>query len=228
MSVHVGSAIIQTVEQKEHTYGTFGTPILWPILAGVLIILTNAFFVTVEFAIVTVRRGQIERLAEEGNRSAGRSPPAARPGLGHRRLAGRHHGGLDPARHCGRGTAARSCCRPCLARSVRRRCPFLAGRLRPRSATVLVLLLLSFLHMVIGEQTPKTIALRFPGRKPPCPSRAPMTIFARIATPLVWLVDQSTALVLKLLGIGGQTGGHGIHTRRGTEGGRDARARTRA
>jgi CBS domain containing-hemolysin-like protein len=36
----------------------------------VLIILANAFFVTVEFAIVTVRRGQIERLAEEGNTSA--------------------------------------------------------------------------------------------------------------------------------------------------------------
>jgi CBS domain containing-hemolysin-like protein len=39
-----------------------------------------------------------------------------------------------------------------------------------------------------------------------------MTIFARITTPLVWLVDHSTALVLKLLGVGGQTGGHGIHS----------------
>ena len=39
-----------------------------------------------------------------------------------------------------------------------------------------------------------------------------MTVFARIAAPLVWLVDQSTALVLRLLGVGGQTGGHGIHT----------------
>jgi CBS domain containing-hemolysin-like protein len=37
-------------------------------------------------------------------------------------------------------------------------------------------------------------------------------LFARLATPLIWLVDQSTSLVLRLLGIGGQTGGHGIHT----------------
>ena len=40
----------------------------------------------------------------------------------------------------------------------------------------------------------------------------PMSVFARLATPLVWLVDQSTAGVLRLLGIGGETGGHGIHT----------------
>ena len=39
-----------------------------------------------------------------------------------------------------------------------------------------------------------------------------MTLFARFTKPLVWLVDHSTALVLKLLGIGGQTGGHGIHS----------------
>ena len=49
---------------------TSATSILWPLLAGVLIILANAFFVTVEFAIVTVRRGQMERLAETGNRNA--------------------------------------------------------------------------------------------------------------------------------------------------------------
>ena len=38
--------------------------LLWPILGGLLIILANAFFVTVEFAIVTVRRGQMERMKQ--------------------------------------------------------------------------------------------------------------------------------------------------------------------
>jgi CBS domain containing-hemolysin-like protein len=65
--------------------------------------------------------------------------------------------------------------------------------------------------MVLGEQTPKTIALRFPVQSALFVAR-PMTVFARLATPLIWLVDQSTSLVLRLLGIGGQTGGHGIHT----------------
>ena len=50
---------------------TSDTSILWPLIAGAVIILANAFFVLFEFAIVTVRRGQIERLAEAGNRNAG-------------------------------------------------------------------------------------------------------------------------------------------------------------
>src|SRR5512137_318627 len=50
---------------------TSATSILWPIAAGAVIVLANAFFVLFEFAIVTVRRGQIERLAEKGNRNAG-------------------------------------------------------------------------------------------------------------------------------------------------------------
>lgn len=40
--------------------------IVWPLLAGLLIVLASAFFVTVEFAVVTVRRGQVEHLAAEG------------------------------------------------------------------------------------------------------------------------------------------------------------------
>ncbi len=90
------------------------------------------------------------------------------------------------------------------------RIPFLSG-LAAALGGVLILLLLSFIHMVVGEQTPKTIALRFPVQSA-LAIAVPMTIFARIAAPLVWLVDQSTALVLKLLGVGGQTGGHGVHT----------------
>ena len=65
--------------------------------------------------------------------------------------------------------------------------------------------------MVIGEQTPKTIALRYPMQSALFIA-APMSVFARLATPLVWLVDRSTSAVLTLLGIRGETGVHGIHT----------------
>ena len=90
------------------------------------------------------------------------------------------------------------------------RVPFLSG-LSTALATIIVLLILSFFHMVIGEQTPKTIALRYPLRTALVIGR-PMAIFAQIARPLIWVVDKSTALVLKVLSVGGQTGGHGIHT----------------
>jgi len=62
-------------------------------------------------------------------------------------------------------------------------------------SVVLVLLLLSFIHMVLGEQTPKTIALRFPAQTAMLLSR-PMVVFAQVAKPLVWMVDHSTASIL--------------------------------
>lgn len=183
--------------------------VVWPFLGAVLIILTNAFFVAVEFAVVTVRRGQMERLAEKGNVSAKlvvrllQNPDWA--------IAGSQLGitvasillGIvaeEPLKHL---------MEPVLTRLFAQ-VPFLSS-LATALATLIVLLILTFLHMVLGEQVPKTIAIRFPQESALVIAR-PMTMFARLTAPLVWVVDHSAALVLKLLGMGGQTGGHGIHT----------------
>ena len=183
--------------------------ILWPILAGLLVILANAFFVTVEFAVVTVRRTQLGRLEEEGNASARlvlrllRDPDWA--------IAASQVGITSASILLGIVAEAplHALLAPALDRIVAR-IPALAG-LSAILGTLLVLLLLSFVHMVLGEQTPKTIALRFPLQSALFVAR-PMSLFVRLARPLIWLVDQSTSLVLRLLGIGGETGGHGIRT----------------
>jgi CBS domain containing-hemolysin-like protein len=184
------------------------TNLLWPILGGVLIILTNAFFVTVEFAIVTVRRGQMERLAEEGNGSARQVTRLLRDTDW--AIAGSQLGITVASILL--GVVAEEPLNELLA-------PVLTHAFAAVSipagvagglATVLVLLLLSFFHMVIGEQTPKTIALRYPAEAALFIA-APMSLFARLASPLVWLVDRSTSVVLRLFGIKGETGGHGIH-----------------
>lgn len=186
-----------------------GSSILGPIIAGVVIVLTNAFFVLFEFAIVTVRRGQIERLASEGNSSAKLASAMLRdPDWA---IAGSQVGITMASVLLGvvAEEPLRALLGPVLAR-VFGVVPFL----RPLSgalATILVFVLLSFILMVIGEQVPKTISLRYPVESALAVAGA-MTVFGRIASPLVWLVDHSTALVLRLLGIGGQTGGHGIHT----------------
>jgi CBS domain containing-hemolysin-like protein len=183
--------------------------IVWPLLAGLLIVLANAFFVTVEFAVVTVRRGQVEHLAEEGVR-------AAEPVLSLLQdtdwAIAASQLGITVASIL-LGVVAEEPLQHLLAPGLARifgRVPALAG-LSTALATLLVLLVLSFFHMVLGEQTPKTIALRYPLRSALVVGR-PMTIFAQVARPLIWIVDQSTAFVLRALGVGGQTGGHGIHT----------------
>ena len=183
--------------------------IIWPLLAGVLIILANAFFVMVEFAVVTVRRGQVERLAEEGVR---RAEPVLNLLKDTDWAIAASQLGITVASIL-LGVVAEEPLQHLLAPGLERifgRVPLLAG-LSTALATLIVLLILSFFHMVIGEQTPKTIALRYPLRTALVVGR-PMAIFAQIARPLIWIVDKSTSLVLRILSVGGQTGGHGIHT----------------
>jgi CBS domain containing-hemolysin-like protein len=191
------------------TSQTVHQTILWPILAGLLVVLANAFFVTVEFAVVTVRRAQLDRLEKEGNANARlvmrltRDPDWA--------IAASQVGITTTSILLGivAEEPLQELLSPLLERTLAR-APVLAG-ISGIVGTLLVLLLLSFVHMVLGEQTPKTIALRFPLQSALFVAR-PMSVFARLATPLIWLVDQSTTLVLRLLGIGGQTGGHGIRS----------------
>jgi len=183
--------------------------IVWPLLAGALIVLANAFFVTVEFSIVTVRRSQVERLAEEGIR---RAEPVLSLLQDTDWAIAASQLGITVASIL-LGVVAEEPLQHLLAPGLTRvfgRVPLLAG-LSSALATILVLLVLSFVHMVLGEQTPKTIALRYPLRSALAVGR-PMAIFAQIARPLIGVVDQSTALVLRALSVGGQTGGHGIHT----------------
>jgi len=184
-------------------------PILWPLVGAALIILANAFFVTVEFAIVTVRKGQMERLAEKGDTSAHLTVRMLQDP--DRAIAGSQVGITVASILLGivAEEPLRALLTPVLT-SLFAFTPILAN-VAAILAPLIILLLLSFFHMVLGEQAPKTIALRYPVQSALFVA-GPMTMFARITAPLVWLVDQSTALVLRLLGVGGQTGGHGIHT----------------
>ena len=58
---------------------------------------------------------------------------------------------------------------------------------------------ITYLSLVIGELVPKQIALRNPERIA-CAVAPAMTVLARLAAPLVWLLDRSGRLALALLG----------------------------
>jgi len=67
-----------------------------------------------------------------------------------------------------------------------------------------VVVLITYLSLIVGELVPKQIALREPeavaSRVAPT-----MTLLSKLAAPLVWLLDTSGRLVLKLLGQSGKT-----------------------
>ena len=64
----------------------------------------------------------------------------------------------------------------------------------------IVVAIITYLSVIIGELVPKTFALR--NAEPIACVVAPiMTAFAQIAAPVVWLLDTSTSLVFRLLGL---------------------------
>ena len=63
----------------------------------------------------------------------------------------------------------------------------------------LVIVVVTYLSIIVGELVPKSIALRDPDAVA-CLVAPSMTAFARFATPAVWLLDASTRLVFRLLG----------------------------
>ena len=69
-------------------------------------------------------------------------------------------------------------------------------------ALALVVLVITFLTLVLGELVPKQLALR---RPEPIAARLAAPIFwaARAATPAVWLLNHGSALVLRLIGVAG-------------------------
>lgn len=66
-----------------------------------------------------------------------------------------------------------------------------------------VVVIITYLSLIIGELVPKQIALRDPEAIATRVAQ-PMALIASIAAPLVWLLDISGKLVLRLLGQGGE------------------------
>ena len=78
----------------------------------------------------------------------------------------------------------------------------------PRWAYILgvgiVVTLITYLSLIVGELVPKQLALRDPERIAAMVAPA-MTTIAKIAAPVVWVLDRSGRLILKLLGQSGKS-----------------------
>ena len=126
----------------------------------------NGFFVAAEFALVAVRRTQVEEMVAQG-RPRGRRPSRRRP---------RTSTAPSPPRSsASRWPASRLGCvgEPALARLIEPLFDAPAGRLaaasaRTRVATALAFLLITFMHVVFGELIPKTVALQIAGHDGAC------------------------------------------------------------
>jgi len=157
------------------------------------LVLLNGFFVAAEFALVKVRASQLEALQTEGNRRAA----AARKVIGN----------LDAyLSACQLGITLASLGLGWLGE------PFLARILQPlfawasiesvaviRAASfVLAFIAITFLHIVIGEQAPKILAIRQALGTSMVVSQ-PLRWFYLLFRPAIWLLNASSNCVLKYI-----------------------------
>jgi putative hemolysin len=155
------------------------------LLGVAVLILLNAFFVAAEYGLVTARRTRIIELQHQGDRRA-------RDVL---RITG------DPPRFIAAmqlGVTLTSLGIGALGEHA------LSNVFDPYVATALAIalayLILTFFHVVIGELVPKAVALQH-AEGTALWASAPVRAFFAVAQPLIWILEKSTELVLKLFGV---------------------------
>ena len=166
------------------------------LLALLGLILLNAFFVAAEYGLVTSRRTRIRELEREGNRRARdvlkitASPP--------RFIAAMQL-----------GVTLTSLAIGAFGEQV------FANLFEPPIpaflAVILALLIITFLHVVLGELVPKGIALGHPERVALAVS-TPVRGFFVVMRPFIWVLRRATSLVLRLLGQDEQVGEGAAHS----------------
>ena len=159
----------------------------------VVLILLNGFFALVEIAFVSAKRPRLEDMALKG-RTGARIAPAAAQRAGAVLLGGpgRRHADRRVQRGARRDRSTRID-----SQSPSPACPPLFA-FADEIATAVVVLVITYLSIVVGELVPKTIALRAPERI--AVAAAPVIrVVTRITAPAVAVLGFSTRLLVRAL-----------------------------
>ena len=192
------------IAQEELTAGSIAVR-----LAAVFgLVLLNGFFVAAEFALVGARRSRLTQLAEEGSRGAKHSLKAL--------------GRLD---HYISGTqvgitiaslALGWIGEPAVAVLVDRLLGFVGidippGASHSAAAVTTAFVILMFLHIVLGEQAPKFVAISTPERSSALLA-LPLMMFSKLMAPFIAVLNGSANGLLRLMGFKGMSEAHQVHS----------------
>jgi putative hemolysin len=159
------------------------------------LVLANAYFVATEFALVAVRNTQIELWVAEKRRGA-RAAATAIERLDDAIAATQL--GITIA-----SIALGFVGEPVLAQVI---APLLAAvgigapAVVHSVAIAVAFAIVTFLHVVVGELTPKAIALDHPGPVA-LACAGPLLVFARVFRPVLWLMNGTGNLLVRALGV---------------------------
>jgi putative hemolysin len=165
------------------------------ILIILALAVANGIFAATELAMVSARRGRLEMRAADGDKGA---EAALRLQDNPDRFLASVQVGITLI-----STLSGVFAGATLADRLE---PQLAGvpALQPYAASLaqaLVVILVTYVSLVLGELVPKRIALQSAEAIAAAAAR-PMTVIARVSTPVIWVLTVSSSLVLRLIGRG--------------------------
>jgi magnesium and cobalt exporter, CNNM family len=186
--------MLRLSDMQESQPGSIGLRLL----AVVILVVANAFFVAAEFALVSARRTRIEAMIRQGDRKA-KAVRAAQQDL-YRQLSAAQLGITVASILL--GFVAEDTVAFFFREWLAKLPTWLSFLGRAGIASVVALSLISFLHVVFGEQAPKAVAITYPEAV----SRwvaTPLLIFSWITRPATGLLNSSANWVIRLMGIKG-------------------------
>jgi CBS domain containing-hemolysin-like protein len=187
----------------------FVTTIFLKLLAVMALVLLNGFFVATEFALVKVRATQLETLASKNHKRA--------------RMALHLTNHLDEyLSACQLGITLSSLGlgwigEPVFADLLEPLYGALGidgpdhARLRHSLSFGVGFSIITFLHIVAGEMAPKSLAIRLP-QETSLWVAFPMRVFYFVMYPFIWLLNESSLLLLRMVGIQPAGEEHGVHS----------------
>ncbi len=163
------------------------------LLLILLLVLLNGAFAMSELAIVSARRTRLQALQRKGNPGAAaaialaddpkRFLPTVQVGITLVGILAGAFGGARLSETIGGLLAPLP----------------LVGAFATEIAFTLVVMLITYLSLILGELVPKQLALRNPEAVAVIVSR-PLSLLSRVTMPVIWLLSSSSALVLRLFG----------------------------
>ena len=172
------------------------TGVGWKLAIVFALVLLNGFFVASEFSLVAVRRTRIDQLAAEGNKGAKAVQNAVK--RLDKYIAATQIGVTVASLIL--GSVGESTLEPLMSRLFAWMPPQFFFVTRVGVATVLAYLLMTSLHVILGELVPKSITLQKSEAVAMLCVR-PMSLFVKITTPLVWALTGVARFILRVLGI---------------------------
>lgn len=170
--------------------------IIWNVLLVIILVFLNGFFVAAEFSLVKVRQTKLQQLSNEGNVRAKYALKVNRKldaYLSATQL------GITLA-SLGLGWVGEPAISHLIVEPLLHRFGLTDPSLISTVSLVIGFVIITFLHIVLGELAPKSLAIQ-KSEQTSLWLALPLLLFYRLFLPVIWLLNGAANRLLKLIGV---------------------------